>query len=115
MTYVFRGRLCGLICAECPEPLANMIVRLYRSRDAQSVTALAVANPKETFAVLSDDQANEKASALIAETKTDEDGNYTFELQENQRYNGEAFEVDIYCGTVPRLKPRPQPPTPLQF
>jgi hypothetical protein len=92
-----------------------MIVRLYRSRDAQSVTALAVANPKETFAVLSDDQANEKASALIAETKTDEDGNYTFELQENQRYNGEAFEVDIYCGTVPRLKPRPQPPTPLQF
>src|SRR4051794_13483493 len=115
MPYVFRGRLCGLICAECPEPLANVVVRLYRSRDAQNVTALAVASPKETFAILTEEQVNEKASALIAETRADEEGNYTFELGENERYSGEAFEVDVYCGTVPLLKPPPQPPTPLQF
>ena len=115
MAYIFRGRLCGLICPECPEPLANVIVRLYRSRDAQTVTALAAASPKETFAILTEEQVNEKASALIAEINTDEGGNFTFELGDNERYNGEAFEVDIYCGTVPRLKPGPQPPTPLQF
>jgi hypothetical protein len=115
MAYIFRGKLCGLICAECPEPLANVTVRLYRSRDVQNVTALAVASPKETFAILTDEQVKEKASVLIAEAKTDEEGNFIFELGDNKRYNGEAFEVDIYCGTVPRLKPQPQPPTPLQF
>ena len=41
---------------------------------------------------------------MIAEINTDEGGNFTFELGDNERYNGEAFEVDIYCGTVPRLK-----------
>lgn len=115
MAYIFRGKLCGLICSECPEPLANVIVRLYRSRDLQAVTALAAANPKETFAILTEEQVNEKASALIAEAKTDEEGNYTFELGDNEDYKGEAFEVDVYCGTVPRLKPGPRPPVPLQF
>src|SRR5262249_46725098 len=103
------------ICPECPESLANVIVRLYRSRDAQTVTASAVAPPKETFAVLTEEQVKEKASALIAETNTDEEGNFTFELGDKERYKGEAIEVDVYGGPVPRLKPRPQPPTPLQF
>jgi hypothetical protein len=115
MAYIFRGKLCGLICAECPEPLANVTVRLYRSRDAQTVTALAVANPKETFALLTEEQVKAKAAALIAETGTDAAGNFSFTLDDNQGYKGEAFEVDVYCGTVPRLKPHPQPPTPRQF
>ena len=115
MAYIFRGRLCGLICPECPEPFANMIVRLYRSRDTETITALAVASPKETFAILTDEQVEEKSSAMIAETKTDEAGNFSFELGEKERYNGEAFEVDVYCGTVPRLPPGPRPPKPLQF
>jgi hypothetical protein len=115
MPYIFRGKLCGLICPECPEPLAKVLVRLYRNRDAQTVTAMAVAHPKDTFAILTAEQVNEKAPVLIAETRTDETGNFTFELGDKERYTGEAFEVDVYCGTVPRLKPRPQPPTPLQF
>ena len=40
--YVLRGRLCGFICAECPEPLSAVSVRLYRSRTDQNVTALAL-------------------------------------------------------------------------
>lgn len=111
--YIFRGRLCGYICAECPEPLANLQVRLYRVDKQPNVAALAVANPKETFAILGDDQVQEKASRLLAKTETDAEGNFTFELSKN--YAGEAFEVDVYCGTVPRLKPLPQPPGPLQF
>ncbi len=115
MAYVFRGRLCGYICSECPEDLANLTVRLYRNSAQQNVTALAVADPKDTFAILSDEQVKAKASSLIAETKTSENGSFTFELGDKQKYGGEAFEVDVYCGTVPRLKPGPRPPQPLQF
>jgi hypothetical protein len=113
MAYLFNGRLCGYICAECPEPLANLKVRLYRVDQQRNVAALAVANPKETFAILSDDQVQGKESRLLAEAETDAEGKFTFELGEN--YAGEAFEVDVYCGSVPRQKVHKNPPKPRQF
>ncbi len=115
MAYTFRGNLCGLICPECPEPLSQVTVRLYRHREQQDVTSLAVASPKDTFAILADDQVRAKASSLIAEAQTSSDGSFTFTLGDQTRYGGEAFEIDVYCGTVPHLKPGPRPPTPLQF
>jgi hypothetical protein len=111
MNYTFKGRLCGYICPECPEPLSDVLVRLYRATQP-NVTALAVANPKETFAILSDEAVAAKVGNLIAEAKTDAQGRFVFELGEAQRYGGEAFEVDVYCGTVPH---RPPGPRPLQF
>ena len=113
--YIFKGRLCGYICAECPEPLANLKVRLYRLREEQNAVVLAVSNPKDTLALVSDEQVREKAGTLLAEVETDADGNFIFELGEKQRYTGEAFEVDVYCGTVPRQKLGPVPPKPQQF
>ena len=115
MPYIFKGRLCGLICPECPEALSDVTVRLYRHREAQDVVALAVAQPKDTFAILTEDAVKAKASALIAETQTAADGSFTFELGGRDKYSGGAFEVDVYCGTVPHLKPGPRPPKPLQF
>jgi hypothetical protein len=115
MNYILKGRLCGHICGECFEPLSQVKVRLYRSRREQDVTALAVANPKGTFAILSDDDVRAKQESLIAEFETDDQGNFSAELGENQGYTGGAFEVDIYCGTVPRRIPTPRPPKPLQF
>jgi hypothetical protein len=114
MAYLFRGRLSGLICDECLEPLSNVKVRLYRIREGQDVTALAVANPKETFAVLSDAQVKEKAQSLFAEAETDAQGNFTFELGEKQGYRGGAFELDVSCGTVPHRKALPRR-EPVQF
>ena len=111
--YIFKGRLCGYICAECPEPLANLEVQLYRVDKRHNVAALAAANPKETFAILNDDQVREKQSRLLAKTTSDAEGNFTFELGEN--YAGEAFEVDVYCGSVPRQKIGKRPPKPRQF
>lgn len=111
MNYIFKGRLCGYICPECPEPLSDVVVRIYRSTQS-NITALAVANPKETFAMLTDEEVAAKAGRLIAEAKTDAQGNFIFELGEGQKYGGEAFEIDVYCGTVPR---RPPGPRPLQF
>src|SRR4051794_22221163 len=115
MSYVLRGRLCGYICADCPEPLSNVVVRLYRNRKQQNVTALAVANPKDTFAILTDEQVAEKNSSLIAETTADENGAYSFELGSGQKYSGEAFEVDLYCGNVPHRKPGKKDPAPVQL
>jgi hypothetical protein len=111
--YIFKGRLCGYICADCPEPLANLQVRLYRVANQNDVSALAVANPKETFAILDDEQVKAKESRLFARADTDAEGNFTFELDKN--YDGEAFEVDVYCATVPRQKIGKKPPEPRQF
>jgi hypothetical protein len=113
--YLFKGRLCGLICPDCPEPLSGLKVRLYASRAKNEVTALAVAHPKETFAILDDKAANEKSRSLIAEIETDAEGRFELQLGEDQRYTGDTFEVDLYCGTVPHLKPGPRPPQPLQI
>lgn len=115
MAYIFRGRLGGFICAQYPEVLANVRVRLYHNRPEQSVTLLAVANPVDTFAILTDKQVKEKESSLLAETETNNDGIFIFELSEKQNYRGEAFEVDIVCTTMPYQKIGPNLPSPRQF
>jgi len=115
MSYIFKGNLIGMLCPECPEPLSDMVVRLYRVRDTQNIAALAVANPKDTFAFLTDKDVAAKASSLIAEIKTDANGNFLFELGTKQKYSGEPFEIDVYCTTVPRRVQSQKPPTPLQF
>ena len=70
MTYIFKGALCGLICAECPEDLAGVKVRLYRVRQADNIAALAVANPKDTIAILPEEEVKAKSKSLLAETTT---------------------------------------------
>lgn len=116
MRYIFKGRLCGFICAECPEPLSNVKVRIYRSAAEADVTARAVANPKETFAILDEEALRGRESLLIAEADTDAQGNFSFDLGEKGNYDGGAFEFDVYCGTVPRFKPpKRNPPPPVQF
>src|SRR5579863_7839332 len=115
MPYIFRGSLCGYICTDCSEPLGNVRVRLYRSRPNQDVTLLAVSEPKNTLALLTDDAVQSKASSLLAEVETNTDGTFAFELGEKENYTGQAFEIDIYCGTVPHQIPGPNPPPPRQF
>ena len=115
MAYIFRGRLGGFICAQYPEVLANVRVRLYRNRPEQSVTLLAVANPEDTSVILTGKQVKEKESSLLAETETSNDGVFIFELGEKQNYRGEAFEVDVYCTTMPYQKIEPSSPPPRQF
>lgn len=115
MSYIFRGSLCGWFCADCQEWLSGVVVRLYRHRSDANITALAVADPGDTLALLTDEQVKGKSSLLIAETTADENGNFSFNLGDEQKYKGEAFEIDVYCGTVPRLKPSRKPPKPRQF
>lgn len=113
--YIFRGRLCGTLCGDCFEPLSGVKVRLYRLRADQNATRLAVADPKTTLAVLNADQIEAKQKSLLGEFDTDDAGNFTAELGNQIEYAGEAFEIDVYCGTVPRRRPQPPPRGPVQF
>jgi hypothetical protein len=74
-----------------------------------------VSEPKNTLALLTDDAVNAKASSLLAEVETNADGTFTFELGEKENYTGQAFEIDVYCGTVPHQISGPNPPPPRQF
>ena len=115
MSYIFKGKLAGYICSHCPESLSDVMVRLYRHRLDQDATMLAVSSPKDTFAILTDEEVAAKAPLLIAEAKTDINGNFLFDLSNAKDYKGEAFEVDVHCETVPHRKPGRKPPAPLQF
>lgn len=113
MAHLFKGHLCGYVCAQCSEPFSKFKVKLYRVDKDRNVTALAVANPKDTFAILDDQQVQAKESRLLAVANTDGDGNYVFELGDN--YGGEAFEVDVYVESAPRQTPSKKQFKPRQF
>lgn len=93
MDYLFKAHLCGRLCEQCDEPLANITVRLYRRGDDRSAT-LAAADPKTTFSRLSEEQHRAKAGSLLAEGVTDAQGQVELHLDE-QRYEGGAFDVDL--------------------
>lgn len=104
--YIFKGKLRAYICKECLDVLANVQVRLYRHRSDQDVPGLVAAVPKHTFAVLSDDDVKAKDQYLIAEVRTDQNGEFTFQINtENNKYSGEAFEVDVRMTTMPGRDP----------
>lgn len=115
MSHIFKGKLQGLICAECIEPLSSVKVRLYRVGQPENVTALAVASEKHTFRILTSEDIADKQGRLLAETETDASGNFFFELGKKSGYNGEPFEIDVYCEKVPGQKTAKEEPPPLQF
>jgi hypothetical protein len=115
MSYKFRGRLCGYFCEECIEPLNEVVIRVYTNRANQNITALAVADPGQTLSLIKDDEVKAKEASLIAEVRTDANGNFSLELGAKQNYTGGAFEIDVYCATVPRRKPGRKQAQPRQF
>lgn len=114
-SYSLHGSLRGVLCGECSEPLSNVKVRIYRLRSDQDATRLAVAEPKDTFRVLSAEEIDAKRERLIVELDTDDRGAFVATFGPNSGYQGEAFELDVYCGTVPHRRPEPPPKGPVQF
>ena len=115
MTYLFKGALRGALCRDCIEPLVGLTLKAYRIAADRDATSMAVAHAKDTFAPVDAAAVAAKASLLLAEAMIDDAGNFTIDFSKVPKYGGEAFEIDLYCGTVPHLKPGPTPPTPLQF
>jgi hypothetical protein len=112
MKYLFKGNLCAYLCEECTEPLLGMEVLLYTPWQKERVAETAVADVKDTFRLVSKEEAASRKDLLIAKAKTDEFGNFEFELDE--KYSKTAFDIDFVCGTVPRVPPKPRK-EPLQF
>lgn len=102
MRFILKGTLHGLICREQQIPVKETIVRLYRYNNQDAVVAMATAQPKELFKIYSKEELSAKSKDLIAETKTDEYGAYSFDLDEKkQNYNGSPIELALYYPDVP--------------
>lgn len=115
MNYIFKGKLCGYLCSDYSESLGNIKVILYRVARTQDTALLAVANAKETFHQVTDQELKEKSKLVIAETMTDEAGNFTFSLSEKDKYEGGAFDIDFVCGTGWGKPTPPKKKTDFQF
>ena len=114
MAYIFKGTILGALCRDCIEPLAGLKLKFYRVASDRNVTALAVAAAKDTFTQADDAAIEARRPLLLGEAEIDERGAFSFEFPRDSRYDGGPFEVDLYCGTVPRAKPGPLP-HPMQF
>ncbi len=112
MKYLFKGNLCGFLCEDCTESLSGVEVLLYLPWQTERVAERAVADVKDTFRLVSNEEAGSRKELLIAKTKTDDLGNFEFELDE--KFSKTAFDIDFVCGNVPRLPPKPRK-EPLQF
>lgn len=114
-SYSLHGNLRGVLCGDCSEPLSFLKVRVYRAGASPEATRLAVADPKDTFRILSAEQIVAKQGRLLAEIETDAQGSFVATFDERSQYQGEAVEIDVYCATVPRRRPEPPPPHPVQL
>ena len=106
MKYLFKGSLCGFLCEDCREPLSGIEVLIYLPWQKERVAETAVADVKDTFRLVTKEEAASRKKLLIASTKTDEFGNFEVELDE--KYSKTAFDIDFVCGTVPRVPPKPR-------
>ena len=113
MTYLFRGSLCGYLCADCSEPLSRVTVLLYLPWQTDRITETALASTKDTFRLVTKEESDQRKDLIIAAAETDENGNFTFLLDE--KYSKTAFDIDFVCGNVPRTPPVPPRREPVQF
>ncbi|MBW8330770.1 MAG: hypothetical protein K0M40_02025 [Prolixibacteraceae bacterium] len=113
MNFILRGNLCGSLCDDCNEPLSGMEVLLYLPWQKENVVSHVVADTKDTFRLVTKEEAAARKDLLIATSKTDSKGNYEFVL--NEKYSQTAFDIDFTCGTVPGGPPKPPRKELLQF
>jgi hypothetical protein len=100
MKYTFKGNLCGYLCEDCTEPLYGMEVLLYLPWKREAIAENTAANTKETFHIVSKEEANQRKDLLLDRVFTDENGGFEFSIDE--KYSNTAFDIDFYCGNVPK-------------
>ncbi|KEY18016.1 hypothetical protein [Kaistella antarctica] len=105
MSFIIKGNFSARLCEDCFENLSQVRVRIYLPLRENDVAAVSAAAIKDTFRELSDEEIKAKQNRLIAEAETDMEGNFGINIDE--KYSRSAFEIDIYCDSVPRL---PHPP-----
>jgi len=99
MNYIFKGSLCGNLYDNQNEPLSGVEVMLYQRLQAEKRIAAFFTNIKETFHIVTKEEARLRNGLLIAAVKTDEHGNFEFMLDE--KFKNAAFDIDSTCGSKP--------------
>lgn len=113
MKYTIKGNLCGYLCDDYDEKLSGMQVLLYHPLEKEKIVESTVANAKETFHLVSKEEAKARKKLLIATSTSDEKGNFEFEV--NEKYANSAFDIDFICGSVPSGPVKPERKEPFQF
>jgi hypothetical protein len=115
MPYQLTGKLSASICTDCPTPLANVIVRLYRLPDLNisDVTHATAANPGDNFLALTEAHVKEKQELLVAEGKADENGKYQVSFIDG--YDGGPLQLDVRFEQAPDGKDFEEKPESQQF
>jgi hypothetical protein len=99
MSYTFKGNLQGEICEDCKEALYGMEVLLYLPWRKETNTGDVPTNQKDDFRIVTKEEASQRANLLIARAKTDENGNFEFEIDE--KYDSSSFDIDFICYNAP--------------
>jgi hypothetical protein len=103
MNYILKGSLCGSLNETRNEPLGGVGVMLYLPLQTQRRIAAFFANMKETFHIVTKEEAQERECLLIAAAKTDVLGHFEFVLDE--KYKNTVFDIDSTCGIKPSGEP----------
>lgn len=95
MPYIIRGKICGLLCDECSEPLTHARIRLYRVSDLRAAALETGAETKETLRLLTDKEVEARSNLLLAEAELDNAGEFKALIPEKADYQGEALAVAL--------------------
>ncbi len=113
MKYIIKGNLRGSLCEDCTEPLNGMEVLLFLPWRREMITGNSSVNDKEAFHIVSKEEANQRKDLLLDRAFTDNNGDFEFSIDEKHRDT--AFDIDFYCGTVPKGPKKEKLEKPLQI
>ncbi|GAA0871110.1 hypothetical protein GCM10009117_02550 [Gangjinia marincola] len=107
---MINGNLCGMLCEEHSENLVRADVHLYLPLHDDQLDVLHDTNEKSTFHVVSEKEATQREKLLRYSTTTDDEGNYSFELDEEHAQS--YFDIDVVVKSLqnlPDVQPEPGP------
>ena len=103
MKYTLKGRLHSAICDGHELAISNTKVRLYSlQREVNEVAAFTAAQSKEIIQVFEENEIKARKKELLAETTTDEEGNYEFNFDSKKtNYSGGVIAITLFYDNIP--------------
>ena len=103
MNYTLKGRLHTAICDGHEQAVSYTKVRLYSlQREVNEATAYTAAQSKEIIQVFDEKEIKARKKELLAETTTDENGNYEFNFDGTKiDYSGGVIAITLFYDEIP--------------
>lgn len=103
MKYTVKGTLRAAVCDENNMNVAHTTLRVYNiAQNINEATAYTAAHSKEVAQVFEEKEIKDRSGKLLAETTTDANGNYEFEIDDaRQEYSGGAMAISVYYKDIP--------------